>query len=386
MILEFVSPKSIVHGAGARKELLNQVGRLGSNHVLFVTDSYIMNTGLITELAQPLLDAGVNVSVFSQVQPDPTVENVREGFEMLQSSHADVIVAVGGGSAIDAAKAISVLSTNPEPLSQYMGYHKIPNAGLPLIAIPTTAGTGSEATMVTVISDSETNIKMMILDHHLMPTVAIVDFELSISMPPALTAHVGVDTLTHAIEAYVSVKANAMTDHIALSCIDLVTKNLFSAWSDPSDATARRAMSVAACQGGMSFTNSSVALVHGMSRPLGILFHLAHGLSNAILLPAVTRFSVEGAKDRYATIARVMDLATTNDSDEKASMALVMGLEKMNSKLKIPKLRDCTTFSRAYLEQHVFKMAEDALNSGSPQNNPKIPTIAEIVELYKEAW
>jgi alcohol dehydrogenase class IV len=278
------------------------------------------------------------------------------------------------------------MTSNPEPLSQYLGYHKIANPGLPLIAIPTTAGTGSEATKVTVITDTERNVKMMILDAHLMPTVALVDYELTLSMPQSLTAYVGVDTLTHGIEAYVSRKANAITDPIALSCIDLVSKHLFQSWENSSNLVAREGMSLAAFQGGLAFTNSSVCLVHGMSRPLGVQFHLAHGLSNAILLPAVTRFSVPGAINRYAKIARIMELATIIDSDEVACEKLLKGLEDLNKMLQVPRLRECIGTHKDLFEDVLEKMACDAMASGSPQNNPIVPSIDQIVEIYKQAW
>jgi alcohol dehydrogenase class IV len=386
MINHFNAPQTIIHGAGSSKELLNQIKRLTTKRVLFVTDAYIESTGLVQNLAQPLINEGISVAIFSGVQPDPTVQNVHDGLKLLKAQEADTIVAVGGGSPIDAAKAISIMTSNPEPLSQYLGYHKIANPGLPLIAIPTTAGTGSEATKVTVITDTERNVKMMILDAHLMPTVALVDYELTLSMPQSLTAYVGVDTLTHGIEAYVSRKANAITDPIALSCIDLVSKHLFQSWENSSNLVAREGMSLAAFQGGLAFTNSSVCLVHGMSRPLGVQFHLAHGLSNAILLPAVTRFSVPGAINRYAKIARIMELATIIDSDEVACEKLLKGLEDLNKMLQVPRLRECIGTHKDLFEDVLEKMACDAMASGSPQNNPIVPSIDQIVEIYKQAW
>jgi alcohol dehydrogenase class IV len=382
----FNTPQTIIHGAGASRELLPQLERLGISRVLVVTDAYMNSTGLVSALTEPLQQAGLAVAVFEDVQPDPTVQNVLDGLNELRRHEAEVLVAIGGGSPMDAAKAISVLHTNEAPLSLYMGYHKIPKAGLPVVAIPTTAGTGSEATKVTVITDTERNVKMMLFDAHLMPTVALVDYELTFSMPPALTAHVGVDTLTHGIEAYVSQKANALTDPIALSCISLVAQHLLIAWQEPDNRVARSGMTVAACQGGMAFTNSSVCLVHGMSRPLGVQFHLPHGLSNAVLLPAVTRFSVAGTVDRYATIARTMGFARAGDSDEAACDALIQGLETLNTQVAIPRLRDCRGIDRTSFENALDKMANDALASGSPQNNPVVPTADEIVELYKQAW
>ncbi len=382
----FHCPGTIIQGAGASAELLNQLLRLHVQRVLIVTDAYMESTGLPQRLADPLIAAGLSVAIFSKVQPDPTVENVRAGLSALKDHQADALVAVGGGSSIDAAKAISVMSSNPEPISQYMGYHKFKNPGLPLVAIPTTAGTGSEATKVTVINDVEQNVKMMMLDAHLMPTVALIDYTLTLSMPPALTAHVGVDTLTHGIEAYVSRKANGLSDPIALSCIQLVSRYLYTAWREPNHDPAREAMSIAACQGGMAFTNSSVCLVHGMSRPLGVQFHLPHGLSNAVLLPTVTKFSIAGAVERYATVARTMGFASSNDKDTTACDALVAGLERFNQTLEVPRLRDCPGMTKDRFEQVLEKMAADALASGSPQNNPVVPTENEIISLYRAAW
>jgi alcohol dehydrogenase class IV len=287
---------------------------------------------------------------------------------------------------MDAAKVISILTTNPEPMRQYAGYHKIPKPGAPLIAIPTTAGTGSEVTKVAVITDTERDVKMMLLSARLLPTAALVDYELSVSMPAPLTAHVGVDTLTHGIEAYISRKANGLTDPIALSCVRLVALNLSTAWSEPGNRTAREAMALAACQGGMAFANSSVCLVHGMSRPIGAVFHLPHGLSNAVLLPTVTRFTLPGATARYATVARTMGCAAEQDSDEAAAHALAEELESLNVRLGIPRLRDCKGMEFSRFESVLEKMAQDALASGSPQNNPVVPAAEQIVELYRQAW
>jgi alcohol dehydrogenase len=281
------------------------------------------------------------VAVYDGVQPDPTDRNVADGLARFHAERCEGIVAVGGGSPIDAAKAISALTINPPPLSQYAGYHKLPRPGAPLIAIPTTAGTGSEVTKVAVITDTERDVKMMLLSVNLLPSVALVDFELTLSMPPALTAAVGVDTLTHGIEAYVSRKAHGLTDALALSCIELVARHLRTAYREPGNLQARSGMMLAACQGGMAFANSSVGLVHGMSRPIGAVFHVPHGLSNAVLLPAVTNFSWSAAPARYAHIARLLGCGVQGGSDEDAARALVAGLEQLNRDLNVPRLRDC---------------------------------------------
>lgn len=386
MVNTFSTANRIISGAGASGHLLEEVRRIGARRVLFITDPFIENIGLIGKLSVGFKEAGITCETFSKVQPDPTVHNVEEGLSKLMEFKTDLLIAVGGGSPIDAAKAISIATNNRLPLSQYMGYQKIPNAGIPVIAIPTTAGTGSEVTKVTVISDTEMDIKMMIFDDHLLPKVALIDYELTLTMPAALTAHVGIDTLTHGIEAYVSKKSCAMTDALALSCIRLVAENLDIAWNDLNNKTAREGMAMAACHGGMAFTNSSVCLVHGMSRPLGVQFHLPHGLSNAVLLPTVTKFSISGAANKYARIAREMGFAQNTDSDEAANQNLIKGLEALNRGLKVPRLRDCKGMEKKKFNEALHKMANDALASGSPQNNPMVPSKDEIIKLYLEAW
>jgi alcohol dehydrogenase len=386
MASSFNIPSSVIIGGGASAELLPQLRRLGAKRVLVVTDAFMVKSGVVARLLAPLQEGGMEIAVFDGVQPDPTVQNVRDGLALYRRSGAEAVVAIGGGSPLDAGKAISILTTNPEPLADYMGYHKIPKAGAPLLAIPTTAGTGSEVTKVAVITDTERDVKMMILDQHLLPVVALVDYELTLSMPAPLTAHVGVDTLTHGIEAYVSRKASEMTDPIALSCIRLAATHLVKAWEEPGNLAAREGMMLSATQGGMAFANSSVCLVHGMSRPLGLLFHIPHGLSNAMLLPAVTRFSLAGAEARYATVARTMGLCAANASDASAAASLVEGLEKLNARLEVPRIRDFKGATLEVFEAALEKMASDALASGSPANNPVVPTASEIVQLYREAW
>ena len=386
MITQFNVPATVITGAGASRELAPQLLRLGARCVLLVTDAFMESTGLAEVFVRAMEGAGIRVALFSGVQPDPTDANVRDGLRVYVGKQCDAIVALGGGSPIDAAKAIAVLATNAEPLSQYQGYHKVPKAGAPLVVIPTTAGTGSEVSKAAVITDTVRDVKMMMLDRHFLPTVALVDFELTLAMPPALTAHVGVDTLTHGIEAYVSRKATALTDPLALTCIRLVAEHLETAWREPANRAAREGMMLAATLGGMAFANSSVALVHGMSRPIGAMFHVPHGLSNAVLLPAVTRFSIAGAPERYATVARTMRLAAQADSDVTAGEKLVAGLAALNTRLQVPRLSGCRGVERARFDATKEKMAADALASGSPQNNPVVPTAEQIVALYEESW
>jgi len=386
MLAQFNIPSTVIVGGGARHQLVPQLQRLAARRALLVTDAFMVKSGVAGAMQEELTKAGIETALFADVQPDPTVQNVMDGLAALNRCGADVVVAVGGGSPMDAAKAIAVLATNPPPLAQYAGYHKIPRAGVPLVLIPTTAGTGSEVTKVAVITDTERDVKMMILDAHLLPRVALVDYELSLTMPAALTAHVGVDTLTHGIEAYVSRKAGALTDPLALACVRLVAEHLRTAFREPGNHAAREAMMTAACLGGMAFANSSVCLVHGMSRPVGAHFHVAHGWSNAVLLPEVTRYSVPGAVGRYATVARTVDAATEKDSDATAAHALVDYLEQLNLDLAVGRLRDAVKVDAATFESKLPAMAEAALASGSPQNNPVVPTPEDIIALYRRAW
>jgi alcohol dehydrogenase class IV len=380
------SPGTILFGHGALDEVGKQAAGLRARSVLLVTDSFLVDSGRVDDVVAHLEDAHLEVSVFSGVEPDPTDEAVLAGLAQLRSSDADVIVALGGGSAIDAAKMISALSANPEPVSRYMGYGLLAAPGVPLVAVPTTAGTGSEATRVAVITEVAAQEKMMILDSKLLPAVAIVDPSLSSSMPAALTANVGVDTLCHGIEAFVSRLAHPLSDAHALLCVRLVGEHLERAWAEPGNADARAGMALAALAGGMAFSNASVGLVHGMSRPLGALFHLPHGLSNAVLLPAVTRFSLPGNAGRYADIARELHLVDVRDTDDIAGEALVSYLQDLNGRLGIGRIAELPGVSRERFEASLDQMAVAALASGSPDRNPVIPTAQEIIALYQESF
>lgn len=386
MTVQFNIPATIITGASASKELVPQLARLGTRRVLLVTDSFMVSSGLAARFQSEMLAAELHVATFSGVQADPTDINVRVGARIFAEEKCETIVALGGGSPMDAAKAIAILATNGEPLSRFQGYHSVERPGVPLIVIPTTAGTGSEVTKVAVITDTIRDVKMMMLDRYLLPAVALVDYELTFSLPPALTAYVGVDALTHGIEAYVTRQATPLTDPLALQCIRLVTEHLEKAWDEPHNPAAREGMMLAATLGGMAFANSSVALAHGMSRPIGAVFHVPHGLSNAVLLPAVTRFSLLGALERYAEVARVMRLATSADTNAIAGEKLVAGLAELNARLEVPRLGVCPGVQRVRFEAVKNKMAADAMASGSPQNNPLVPTLQQVVALYDEAF
>ncbi len=254
-----------------------------------------------------------------------------------------------------------------------------------MIAIPTTAGTGSECTRYSIITDTEFNEKMLCIGRAFLPAAAIVDYELTLSAPPRLSADTGVDALTHAIEAYVSRKANLFSDALALTAMQAIAQNIRQVYREPDDRAAREAMMLAATQAGMAFNISSVALVHGMSRPIGAHFHVAHGLSNAMLLPEITAFSVEGTIERYATCAHRTGFAGERDDDPTAAKRLVEGLANLNRELAVPTPKSYGIDRDAYFGS-IETMARQALASGSPGNNPRVPTLEEIAALYEKVW
>jgi len=292
---------------------------------------------------------------------------------------------VGGGSPIDTAKAIAVMTTNEGSISDYKGIGNIPEKGAPLVAVPTTAGTGSEATVYTIITDAATDVKMLIGSAFVMPDMAIVDPLLTVSSPPGVTAATGIDALVHAIEAYVSVKAQPMSDIFALSAIELISGNLRQAWANGEDLAAREKTMLGALQAGIAFSNSSVALVHGMSRPIGAYFHLAHGVSNAVLLVVVMEFSLTGNARRYAEIAQALGENTDGLTDLQAAELAVQAVRRLVSDVNIPPLHELIQDEEEFCRL-APQMAEDAIDSGSPANNPRQASKEQIIELYKLAY
>ena len=303
---------------------------------LIVTDAFLMGQGLPSRLKDLIVEAGIACEIFSGTVPDPTTDAVDAGVRAFVTGAHDSLVSLGGGSPIDTAKAIGMLVANGGNARDYKVPNPIPKAGPPHIAIPTTAGTGSEVTRFTVITDSAHDEKMLIAGGSLMPSAAAIDYELTLTMPARLTADTGTDSLTHAIEAYVSRKANRFTDAFALSAMKTIWEQLPIVFRDPGNRPAREAMMLAATFAGIAFSNASVALVHGMSRPIGVFFHVPHGLSNAMLLPAVTAFSAPAAIVRYADCARTMGIAAPEDSSEAAVEKLVEGLFRRNQELEVP--------------------------------------------------
>jgi alcohol dehydrogenase class IV len=385
VIAEIKIPPILKIGGGSFAAVAALLQRLECKRSLIVTDPWMMKNQLAERLARQIRDAGLSCEIFHETVPDPTSAVVEAGARVFVQGGHDSLVSLGGGSPIDTAKAVGMLAANGGQVREYRVPRPIPAAGPAHLAIPTTAGTGSEVTRFTVITDSESGEKMLLAGDTLLPTAAVVDYELTLTMPPRLTADTGTDSLTHAIEAFVSRRANAFTDALALAAMKTIWRELPSSFRQPGNAQAREAMMLAATQAGIAFSNASVALVHGMSRPLGAFFHVPHGLSNAMLLPAVTAFSVEAARDRYAECARTMSLAKIEDSDEAAAAQLIRGLYSRNEELQVPTPREFGIPEERYVAL-LGTMAAQALASGSPQNNPRVPTAEEIEQIYLQAW
>jgi alcohol dehydrogenase class IV len=385
MTVEIQIPAILKIGAGAFSEVGPVLTRLQCCRPLIVTDAYLVSCGLAARLQNQMVQAGIPCEVFSETVPDPTTDVVDLGVRAFLAGGHDGLVSLGGGSPIDTAKAIGLIAANGGRPSDYKVPNTIPKAGPPHIAIPTTAGTGSEVTRFAVISDSISQEKMLIAGSALLPSAAVVDYELTMSMPQRLTADTGTDSLTHAIEAYVSRKANSFTDTFALAAMKTIWRELPVAFHEPGNRAAREGMMLAATLAGIAFSNASVGLVHGMSRPIGLFFHVPHGLSNAMLLPAVTEFSAVAAPGRYADCARAMGIAAPDDAEPVAVGRLVEGLFRRNEELLVPSPKGFGIPEGRYFEV-IPTMAAQSLASGSPQNNPRIPSASEIEQLYREVW
>jgi alcohol dehydrogenase class IV len=387
MVMQLVAPRLMLMGGGSVAKLAEVLAQLGLSRPLVVTDPFMVSSGMVERALAPLREAGLAFAVFSDTVPDPTDTVIEAGVAVLKAGRYDCLVGFGGGSPMDTAKAMAILAA--APAGTHIRAFKVPAAAndgaVPVICVPTTAGTGSEATRFTVITDTERDEKMLIAGLGALPLAAVVDHELTFSLPARITADTGIDSLTHALEAFVSKRANAVSDDYARSAMRLIAPNLRRVWADPSNAEAREAMMRGATLAGLAFSNASVALVHGMSRPVGAHFHVPHGLSNAMLLPAVTAFGLEAGRARYAEAARVMGIATEQEGDQSASQRLVEELQALNRDLQVPTPAGFGIDADRW-NGLLPTMAQQALASGSPGNNPRVPDAEQIVELYRAVY
>ncbi len=383
MSREFIMPGKIVSGSGALEQAENYLGRLGQK-ALIVTDAVMVKLGNLSLVTNVLDKAGVAYSVYDGIGGEPTDVMIEKGLEIYKAQNCDYLIALGGGSPIDSMKAIAALTVNGGKISDYMGV-EIGGAIPPMVAIPTTAGTGSEATKFTIITDTAKDIKMLLKGDALMPNLAIIDPQFTMTAPAGITAATGLDALTHAIEAYTSVKAQPMTDVFAVSAVKRIFKALPVAFHEGSNVTAREEMSLAALEAGVAFNNASVTLVHGMSRPIGALFHVPHGISNAMLLKECLSFALDGAYERFADLGDAIGATTADMNVEEKAKCFLGEVENICKELKIPSLEQYG-INRETFFAVMDKMADDALASGSPANTRKVVTKADILDMYSGLW
>ncbi|OUS39486.1 alcohol dehydrogenase ['Osedax' symbiont bacterium Rs2_46_30_T18] len=385
MSSQIILPRILQVGEGASGAIPDVLESLNCQKPLIITDKMMVQLGYAEKIQQYLSAKGMSADIFDDTVPEPTVSSIQAGVDKIRNGNYDSIIALGGGSPIDSAKAIGILGKFGGQMQDYKFPRIVNESGLPIIAVPTTAGTGSEVTRFTIITNELTDEKMLCVGVGFMPVAALVDYSLTLSLPARTTADTGIDALTHAMEAYVSKKANLYSDTQALAAMRLIGPNLRTAYHDGSNKNAREAMMLGSTLAGVAFSAASVALVHGMSRPIGAAFHVPHGLSNAMLLPAVTQYSIPAAEKRYADCARAMGVATEQDSDQQANQKLLQELRAINDELQVPTLEQFGVERQKFMDLLPL-MSEQALASGSPGNNPRVPSTEELIEIYQQLW
>lgn len=379
----FVIPNHTVVGTNVLGEAAPLLKNMG-NKAFIVTGRHVAVSDMMKQLTALLDENGIDCVIFDGITGEPTDTMIENGVEMLKSSGCDFIIGIGGGSPLDSAKAIAAMAVNEGSIADYNG-KEITGEILPLAAIPTTAGTGSEATKFTVITDSEKGIKMLLKGDVLVPKLAIVDSSFTVGAPKSVTSATGLDALTHAVEAYTSRKAFSMTDTLAVSAVKRIMKYLPIAYKEPDNSLAREQMSIAALEAGICINNSSVTIVHGMSRPIGALFHVPHGMSNAMLLKECLSFAVSGAYEKFANLGRETGVASDSDSDETAAEKFIDSLQNICDVCEIPTLEQYGIDRDEYYSK-ISKMATDAVASGSPANTVKEVTVDDCIEIYKKLY
>ena len=379
----FMAPGRIVSGVDALGGAAGAIRELGEK-ALIVTDGMMRKLGNLDRLTNMLEASGIKYAVEDGINGEPDDGMILHGLSVYQKENCDFLIALGGGSPIDSMKAIAMLAVCGGRPADYMG-KTVTRKLCPMAAVPTTAGTGSEATQFTIITDRATQVKMLLKGPSLMPDLAVIDPAFTVTAPKGVTAATGVDALTHAIEAYTSRKAQPLTDTFALSACQRIFASLRKVWEDGQDREGRIQMSLAALEAGMAFNNASVTVVHGMSRPIGALFHVPHGISNAMLLNVCLEYVLDGAVERFAGLARACGLADAGDSDGEAAQAFVDAVRRLLGEIEIPTPAEYGIAREEFLAA-VPKMARDAAASGSPANTRKEITVEAMEELYKKLW
>ena len=375
----FVSPTEVSYGCGAVAAVGDTAARYSRDRLLLISDPGVMAAGLLERVTDHLKGAGVGWSLFADIEANPSVETVERAWAAYQTVDAEAILVVGGGSAMDVAKAVGILATNGGKITDYEGGERVGTPAAPIIGVPTTAGTASEVTIFCVITDRARKFKFSVRSVNLAMRRAIMDPELTLSMPPALTAAVGMDTLTHAIESYVSTLAYPLTESLSLGAIALVHQHLERAVHDGSDIAARDGMLMACWMAGLAFTQARLGNVHAMAHPVGGHFNVPHGVANAIILPVVMDYNASAAPAKYARIAEQMGHHSTGNDAEDAAAAATL-VRRLAERVGIPPSLSAVNVPR----DGIPALAGDAMQSGNIAINPRPTTYEDMVRLFNQ--
>ncbi|ELO0754112.1 L-threonine dehydrogenase [Salmonella enterica] len=377
----FFIPSVNVIGADSLKDAMNTMAEYGFRRTLIVTDAMLAKLGMAGDIQKALQERDIFSVIYDGTQPNPTISNVAAGLKLLKENGCDSVISLGGGSPHDCAKGIALVAANGGDIRDYEGVDRSAKPQLPMIAINTTAGTASEMTRFCIITDEERHIKMAIVDKHVTPLLSVNDSSLMVGMPKSLTAATGMDALTHAIEAYVSVAATPITDACALKAVTMIAENLIVAVEEGSNAQAREAMAYAQFLAGMAFNNASLGYVHAMAHQLGGFYNLPHGVCNAVLLPHVQVFNSQVAAARLRDCAAAMGVDVSGMSEAEGAQACVAAIRQLSQKVNIPAgLRELNV-----KEEDIPVLATNALKDACGLTNPIQATHDEIVEIYHAA-
>lgn len=382
MVQRFILNEVSYFGPGAREVLPKEISRLGYKKAFVATDKDLIKFGVAEKVLKVLDAAGIPYEVFSDIKPNPTVANVKAGVAAFAASGADFILAIGGGSSMDTAKAVGIITNNPEfaDVVSLEGVADTKQKSVPIIALPTTAGTAAEVTINYVITDEENQKKMVCVDPNDIPVIAIVDAELMYTLPKSLTAATGLDALTHAIEGLITKGAWEMSDMFELKAIEMIARHLETAVNEPENAEARNGMAVAQYIAGMAFSNVGLGVVHGMAHPLGAIFDIPHGVANALLLPTVMAYNMPAALDKYVQIAKAMDVYSSEMTKEEAAQAAVDAVKALSVRVGIPQHLSDLGIKAEDLDRLATAAAADVCTPGNPREvNKEI-----ILDLYKK--
>lgn len=382
MVNRFVLNEMSYHGKGARSVLSTEIINRGFKKVLVVTDKALYEAGVTAKVLDVLDNTGIEYEVYSDVKPNPTVTNVLNGLKICKEFGADVLVAVGGGSSIDTAKAIGIIATNEEfsDVVSLEGTADTKNKALPIIALPTTSGTAAEVTINYVITDEETKTKMVCVDPHDIPIIAIVDSELMASMPKMLAAATGMDALTHAIEGYITKAAWELSDMFHIRAIQNIFKYLPVAVNEK-DEEAIEQMALAQYVAGMGFSNVGLGIVHSMAHQLGAVYDTPHGIANAILLPHVMKYNGEVCYERFRDILIALGEPAKNMSKEGVIYTMVQKIKELSASVGITQ----TVSDVGGREEDLEMLAKKAMNDACTPGNPRTPSVEDIIKIYREA-